>query len=296
MRDCILNSAGNAKWHTSNITSILRNEKYMGDALLQKTITTDYLTKTRVKNKGAAPQYYVENNHEAIIPKDIFMLVQQELVNRRIAKTDSAGMKRVYSGSHILSGKVFCGECGVGFRRIHWNNRGCKSIVWRCISRLENTVIACKARTVNELLLKEVIIEAINKLLSDKTSYLDILQKNIATVVKASSAASESDIDAKLLDLQKQLLEKANAKDDYDAIAEEIFELRDLKHKSEFEGVTRDDHIKRISELQDFIKAQPTTLTEYDETLVNRLIQKITVFDDHFEVEFKSGVSVRIDG
>ncbi len=106
MDDGILNGAGNAKWHTSNITSILRNEKYMGDALLQKTITTDYLTKTRVKNKGAAPQYYVEDNHEAIIPKDLFMLVQQELINRHLVKTDSAGKKRVYSGSHILSQKV----------------------------------------------------------------------------------------------------------------------------------------------------------------------------------------------
>lgn len=296
MDDGILNGAGNAKWHTSNITSILRNEKYMGDALLQKSITTDYLTKTRVKNKGAAPQYYVEDNHEAIIPKDLFMLVQQELINRRLVKTDSAGKKRVYSGSHILSQKVICGGCGVAFRRIHWNNRGCRSIVWRCISRLENTGIACKARTVNELLLQDIIVGAINKLLSDKTSYLGVLQENIATLVKASSAVSESDIDTKLMALQKELLKKANNKDDYDALAEEIFELRELKHKSELEGVTRDDHIKRIAELQDFIKAQPTTLTEYDENLVNRLLQKITVFDKHFVVDFKSSVSVEIEG
>lgn len=295
MRDGILNGAGNAKWHTSNITSILRNEKYMGDALLQKTITTDYLTKTRIKNKGAAPQYYVENNHEAIIPKDLFMLVQQELIDRRLVKTDGSGKKRVYSGSHILSGKVMCGECGIGFRRIHWNNRGCKSIVWRCISRLENTGIACKARTVNELLLQDIIVEGINKLLGNKTSFLNVLQENIATVVKASSAVLESDIDAKLQELQKELLKSANNKDDYDTLAEEIFELRELKHQSELAGVTRDDHIKRIAELQDFIKAQPTTLTEYDENLTNRLIQKITVFDNHFEVEFKSGVSVEID-
>ena len=296
MRDGILNGAGNAKWHTSNIISILRNEKYMGDALLQKTITTDYLTKTRVKNKGAAPQYYVEDNHEAIIPKDIFMLAQQELVNLRVIRTDSVATKRVYSGKHILSNKIFCGDCGVSFRRIHWNNRGCKSIVWRCISRLENTGVACKARTVNEILLQDIIVQSINKLLSDKTSYLGTLQENITTVVKASGAASAADIDAKLLDLQKELLKRANNKDDYDTIAEEIFELRELKHQSELDGVTRDDHIKRIAELHDFIKTQPATITEYDETLVNRLLQKITVFDNHFDVEFISGVSVEIDG
>jgi site-specific DNA recombinase len=77
--DGILNGAGNKKWHTSNINHILRNEKYIGDALLQKTYTTDFLTKTRVKNNGLVPQYYVENSHEAIIPREIFMQVQEEL-------------------------------------------------------------------------------------------------------------------------------------------------------------------------------------------------------------------------
>ena len=98
------------------------------------------------------------------------MLAQQELVNLRVIRTDSVATKRVYSGKHLLSNKVFCDDCDVNFRRIHWNNRGFKSIVCRCISRLENTGVACKARTVNELLLKEVIVEAINKLPSDKTS------------------------------------------------------------------------------------------------------------------------------
>ncbi len=80
--DAILNGAGNEKWHTSNINNILRNEKYIGDALLQKTYTVDFLTKKRVKNNGIVPQYYVEGNHEAIIPKDIFLRVQEELVRK----------------------------------------------------------------------------------------------------------------------------------------------------------------------------------------------------------------------
>lgn len=71
-RDGILTGAGGKRWHTSTINKILRNEKYIGDALLQKTYTTDFLNKTRVKNNGLVPQYYVEGNHEAIIPKDIY--------------------------------------------------------------------------------------------------------------------------------------------------------------------------------------------------------------------------------
>ena len=73
MADGILTGAGKEKWHTSTINKILRNEKYMGDALLQKTYTTDFLTKKRIKNNGTVPQYYVEGDHEAIIPKDLFM-------------------------------------------------------------------------------------------------------------------------------------------------------------------------------------------------------------------------------
>ena len=66
-RDGILTGAGGKRWHTSTINKILRNEKYIGDALLQKTYTTDFLNKTRVKNNGLVPQYYVEGNHEATV-------------------------------------------------------------------------------------------------------------------------------------------------------------------------------------------------------------------------------------
>ena len=78
--DGIKNGAGRDRWHTSNINQILRNEKYIGDALLQKTYTIDFLSKKRVKNNGIVPQYYVENSHEDIIPREIFMQVQEELV------------------------------------------------------------------------------------------------------------------------------------------------------------------------------------------------------------------------
>lgn len=169
--DGILTGAGKTKWWTSTINKILRNEKYIGDALLQKTYTTDFLNKTRVKNNGIVPQYYVEGNHEAIIPKDIFLRVQEELVRRRVVKTSANGKKRSYSCNHCFAQIVICGECGEMFRRIHWNNRGCKSIVWRCLSRLEPTGEECHARTVNETVLENVVVQAINKLLGDRSTY-----------------------------------------------------------------------------------------------------------------------------
>ena len=105
---------------------LIRDEPnlWIGDALLQKTYTTDFLNKIRVKNNGLVPQYYVEGNHEAIIPKEIYLQIQEELVRRRVVKTSANGKKRSYSCNHCFSQIVICGECGEMFRRLRWNNRG----------------------------------------------------------------------------------------------------------------------------------------------------------------------------
>ena len=99
--------------------------------------TTTSVSAQRRKNNGVLPQHYVEDDHEAIIPKDLFMQVLEELVRRRNVHRSPSGKKRVYSGNNCFSQMVVCGECGELYRRVHWNNHGCKSIVWRCISRLE---------------------------------------------------------------------------------------------------------------------------------------------------------------
>lgn len=295
MRDGILTGAGNKKWWTSTINQILRNEKYMGDALLQKTYTTDYLEKTRVKNNGLVPQYYVEGSHEAIIPKELFLEVQDELVRRRIVHTSSNGTKRTYSSNHCFSQIIFCGNCNEIFRRIHWNNHGCKSIVWRCESRLTNTGVSCRARTVNEEYLISIVLKAINTILLEKSSYLDILQHNIAMVIQNSKAADVEEINRRLDELQQELIKKANNREAYDDVADEIFRLRDIKEKSDSELQHREEHLRRITDLCDFIHGQPSEITEFDEVLFRRLIGKITVYDDKFTITFKSGVSVDIE-
>ena len=294
-RDGILTGAGGKRWHTSTINKILRNEKYIGDALLQKTYTTDFLNKTRVKNNGLVPQYYVEGNHEAIIPKDIYLQVQEELVRRRVVKTSANGKKRSYSCNHCFSQIVICGECGEMFRRLHWNNRGVKSIVWRCLSRLESTGLECHARTINELVLQDAVVKAINQMLGDKSSYQAQLQLNIASVIRASQAISVENIDEKLMVLQQELIQKAQSKEAYDEIADEIFRLRELRQQTTVDTVARGEQIKRINDLQDYIAQQTTHLTEFDESLVRRWIKQITIWDDHITVELKSGVNIDVD-
>ena len=231
---------------------------YIGYALLQKTYTTDFLTKKRIKNNGTIPQYYVEGDHEAIIPKDIFLLVQEELVRRRLVHTTENGKRR-------------------------------------CCSRLEATGNVCHARTVNEELLKEVVLQAINQVLCQKDDFQQALQTNIATVVKQGDTLSPEVIDERLRELQKELVKKANQQDDYDAIADEILRLRDMRKQAEVDSVVKDEQMRLIQDLQDFIRQQPTTITEFDETLVKRLIAKITVFEDRFSIDFKSGVRIDIE-
>jgi uncharacterized coiled-coil protein SlyX len=193
---------------------------------------------------------------------------------------------------------VFCGDCGELYRRVHWNNHGCKSIVWRCISRLEpgSADTNCTNRTVNELLLQEVTVTAINQILTDKSTFLKTLQKNIARAVVSADTLSPDGIQNRLAELQRELIKKANSKQDYDAIADEIFRLREQKEKSEVDSHCREEVMNRIKELQDFIAGQETGITEFDEALASRLIEKIIVFEDHLTVEFKSGVTIDIEG
>jgi site-specific DNA recombinase len=237
----------------------------MGDALLQKTYTTDFLTKKRIRNNGTVPQYYVEDDHEAIIPKEIFMQVQEELVRRRIVHTSPNGKNRVFSSSHCLSNIVFCGCCGEFYRRIHWYNRGKKSIVWRCISRC------------------------------DKDTFLITLQKNIETVLESEKGQPLTNVDKRLAELQEELLKRTSARTDYEDVAEEIYRLREEKQKLQLEGAGRDEQKKRIADMSTFLREQPTALTQYDEPLVRRLIEKVTIYEDKFTVEFKSGVTVDVD-
>ncbi|MCH4240205.1 MAG: recombinase family protein, partial [Oscillospiraceae bacterium] len=133
------------------------------------------------------------------------------------------------------------------------------------------------------------------QVLEDKDHFTNALQQNIAAAVRQTDTLSPEEIQRRLEELQIELIKRANDQDDYKAITDEIFRLRAQKQQSESENTLQDETLSRIRELQDFIAAQPTELAEFDETVVKRLIQKITVYADKFTVEFKSGVSVDIN-
>lgn len=292
--DGILTAANKRKWRPETLKKILQNEKYIGDALLQKTYTVDFLSKKRVVNNGIVPQYYVENSHEPIIPREIFMQVQEEMVRRANLQAGKSGKRRVYSSKYALSSIVYCGECGDIYRRVHWNNRGCKSIVWRCVSRLEEKGSDCSSRTINEATLQEAVVKAINEVLGSKDTFLPVLLENIETVLSDDNDQTTQEIECRLNELQQELLRLVNAKADYQKVADEIYRLRELKQNILAENAEREGKRERIADMTEFLNEQSYELEEYDEQLVRRLIEKITVFDEKLTVEFKSGVELDV--
>ena len=292
--DSILAGAGKKKWRPESLQKILKNEKYIGDALLQKTYTVDFLEKKRVPNNGIVPQYYVENSHEAIIPRDLYMQVQEEMIRRANLHSGQERKKRVYSSKYALSSIVYCSKCGDIYRRIAWNNRGKHSIMWRCCTRVEHGPGACAADTIQESELQNLVVRAINMALGKKDSMNDALQRNAETVLTGTDGVPLDEIDVRLEELQKELLKVANAKGNYDSIVDEIYSLREAKQNAQAESAEREGMKKRISEMQQFLAEQQQDITEYDEQLVRRLIEKITVYDEVVTVEFKSGTSVDV--
>lgn len=294
-KDGILTAAGKAKWRPETIKKILQNEKYIGDALLQKTYTIDVLTKKRVKNNGIVPQYYVENSHEPIIPRDLYMQVQEEMLRRANLHSGENRKKRVYSSKYALSSIVYCSKCGDIYRRIAWNNRGKHSIVWRCVSRVEHGPSYCSAPTIQESELQDAVIKAINMTLGDKDRIIDILQENITAVLTQGSEKCIDYINTRLENLQSELLKQANARKDYTAIADEIDRLRELKQNAMAQNAENEGLKQRIAEMQEFLIEQTAEVEKYDEGLVRTMIKKVTVYEDKFTVEFKSGTSVDVD-
>lgn len=181
----------------------------MGDALLQKTYTVDFLNKTRVKNDGIVPQYYVQDSHEAIIPKNIFMKVQEELT-RRTNINENSKKKRIYSSKYALSSLIKCGKCGEIYRRVVYTNRGVKVPVWRCLTRIEEGPHTCDAETLSEELIQEKVLEALNKTIDGKEQIKSIIKSNIEKALIKKSGDEILKLDKKTLDIQKEVLKKAN--------------------------------------------------------------------------------------
>lgn len=311
--DKIKTVTGKDTWHPGVIEKMLSNEKYMGDALLQKTYTVDFLTKKRVKNEGIVPQYYIEDNHEAIVPKEIFYRVQEEKTRRanlnKAAVTRKSNKlkkeKSKFSSKYALTEILVCAECGHQYRRQVWSKYGQKSAVWRCENRLKNgTKASCKnSPTLKEEPLHNAIMMAINNVVENKGKFIGAFRENVIRVIgDYSTKGISTDFDDKIESLQKEMLSliEENAKqgavaedfdDEYKRISEEINELKKTKLRLVQEKKEAENYGEQLNEMESALRSIKPDVREFDEDLVRRLIKTIKVNKgEKLEIQFESGI------
>lgn len=311
--DGIKTVTGLEYWHPGTIDKMLSNEKFCGDACMQKTYTIDFLTKKKVKNEGYAPQYYIEDNHEAIIPKELFHQVQVEKARRaslnKSAITRKANKskkeKSKYSSKYVLTELLVCAECGHAYRRQTWSKYGQKTAVWRCEDRLKSgTSSRCKnSPTLKEEQLHDAIMKAINKVVENNGDFIGIFRENVIRVIgNYSTGGITTEYDAQIEELQKQMLKliEDNAKqgavsDDFDNaykhISEQINELKKAKIRLVQAQKKAENYQQRVDELDKAIKTVNPQVRDFDQELVKRLINSIRVSKGmKIEIQFHSGI------
>ena len=301
---------GKSKWSVSSVLSILRNEKYCGDAVLQKTVTIDCISKTRKKNTGEAPMYYVHNCHEAIISREDFNKAQEELIRRNVIPL--AGRKKAMTvqsrySRYALSEIVHCGECGSRFRRCTWVRDGVKRIVWRCVNRLESGSQYCKTSpTVDETELHAAIVRAVNRFYEeDAGTYKTLLKVSLNEALGLGGGEDKinlltrrvDSLNRKMMELVSETVaegeEMESRESEFKAISDEINQLNcqieaikeTMESDEDFE-----DRIRQISEKVDKIQ---NGMTEYDDTMVRQMIECVRIYSDgKTEVIFGGGYIV----
>jgi DNA invertase Pin-like site-specific DNA recombinase len=300
--DGILTATGNKVWHESAIKKMLQNEKLAGDALLQKTITVDFLTHKRVKNEGQVPQYFVENSHPAIISKETFQAVQREMERRSQLRKDKDPSR--YTNRYPFSGKIVCSECGKKFTRKHWGAGKYKKPIWICRTRIEDGKKGCSMPTLDEEKLQEVFVRVVNRLLTDKDTLLSDMLENIEKVFrKQTSVVDLAAIDGELKELQGELaaLVKLNLKtgiddtiygEEYNRIASRMEELKSNRSSVTVAEFVRQETLARMREITEVLRSMDT-IGEFDEELFGMLVERIKVIN-LVQVEFvlHSGVGI----
>ena len=298
----ILTATGLNKWNEATIYQMLSNEKYMGDALLQKTYTADFLTKKKLKNNGEVRQYYITDDHEAIIPREIFHAVQQEM-RRRAERHKPApamrtkGKKKGYSSKYILSNLLTCGECGHPYRRLTWTRNGEKRIVWRCASRAEHGTRYCQhSATLDEGPLQRAVMQAIRRVARD-SEFGNAMQNNITLVIGMyadSIDGGNNELDKRIAELEMQMLRMVRENPDFH---DEVFLKRYRAVGGEIQRL-KEEKIMKIPPspvlpdgIEEKIKSVERSEMAFDPVLVGQLIEKIVVRNaKRVEVVFKSGL------
>ncbi len=306
--DEIPTARGKANWSSARVQSILTNEKYKGDALLQKTYVVDCISKKSKKNKGELPMYYVENNHPAIIERAVFDRVQEEISRRNSKKkVKQVGTKTElgkYSGKYALSEILYCGNCGTPYRRCTWSKNGNKKIIWRCISRLDYGKKYCKdSPSIEESILHNAIAEAITQKAHMENTDVDRICRHIeiyqnsqdtsSILAKQERLKTIQERINKLTDMDSEAAQNGDFDAQFESLYAEMYAIKDElekieKSKSKIE--TAADCAEEMTEVMKCLKNHPV---EYNDLVVRQLIECIKIISkDILHIYFKDGIKI----
>ena len=302
---------GSTEWRTNTITRILQNEKYVGDALLQKTFTSDCITHKVVKNHGERPMYLVTNHHDPIIDRDTYNRVQQELARRnskRKISDKTVTEQGKYSSKYALSELLICGHCGTPYRRTTWAARGKKQIVWRCLSRLEHGKKYCPdSPTIKEEQLHRGILRAINNYYSCRNDIVRILKANIGSVLECQGQEEILSVEKRLKEIDQARTDLVNLiasggcdEDKLDSEFAKLYsEEQSLSERLEMlksQNKTSQETQAKLDKIMDMIEHEKFELETFDNVLIRKLIECIKVLSKtEILVIFKGGYEVRAE-
>lgn len=308
--DGIQTKCGKQKWSVGTIQSILRNEKYCGDAILQKTVTINCISKTHKKNTGEAPMYYVHNNHEAIVTREQFNKVQEELLRRNTIVPKNASKAISAQGRYsryALTEIMHCDECGSRYKRCTWAKKGVRKIVWRCMSRIEHGTQYCKnSPSLEESKLHQAIVRAINRFNQEnETTYRLLMKASLSDALGIGGSNEEMELltrridslNKKMMALVSEAVAEGQSIDDnegeFKEISDEIAQLNNRVSTIK-ELMTNDENAKnRLESINAKVEELKDGITEYDDTIVRQMIECIKVYDDNkIEVIFGGGTSI----
>lgn len=291
------------------VQRILTNEKYTGDALLQKTYVTDCITKKTRKNNGELPMYLVKNHHEPIISRSDFNRVQEEMARRSAKRTIADKLTKTgqgkYSAKYALSELLICGECGEHYRRVTWTAKGFKEIKWRCVSRIQYGKKKCHSSpTVDEQALHRAIVSAINDLCTVKDDVAKALRESITEVLDPNQNGSIQAAQQRIDELARNIDElirlatvpetAVTAMADIEKFSEEMKALREFIETEKAKKATTTRSSAELNAVLERLEHEEFTMTEYDDVAVRQLIEKITVESkDTITVTFKGSFEVR---
>ena len=291
--------SGKAVWRASVVESILTNEKYKGDALLQKKFTVDFLSKKQKRNEGEVPQYYVANSHPAIIQPEMFDLVQFELLRR---KADG----RWTSCVHPFSGKIFCGECGGVYGSKVWHsNSKYRTVVWQCNEKHRGKHCATPHFTEREM--QAAFLAAFNQALEERDEIMAAYQDAMKTLTDTADLDAERARLQNELEVTAELIRKAIDDNAHTALDQQAYQQRynDLCQRYEkaqarlgeleTQRLERTAQRVKIRMFLEQLDAHEMLVETFDEVLWYSTVEFVTVYADRRVVfTFRAGRQVEL--